>query len=80
MIITDTPIIKIVIKPRIFDVIPLVLPCNISLSLSIFGAGFGVPTDLEIGLDGMLYISSLREMYVQSSTKSNCKATNRINE
>jgi hypothetical protein len=28
----------------------------------------------------MLYISSLREMYVQSSTKSNCKATNRINE
>jgi hypothetical protein len=28
----------------------------------------------------MLYISSLREMYVQSSTKSNCKAINRIYE
>jgi hypothetical protein len=62
MIITDTPIIKIVIKPRIFDVIPLVLPCNIFLSLSIFRAGFEVPTDLEIGLDGMLYISSLRDV------------------
>jgi glucose/arabinose dehydrogenase len=27
----------------------------------IIGEGFGVPTDLEIGPDGMLYISSLRE-------------------
>jgi glucose/arabinose dehydrogenase len=27
----------------------------------IFGEGFGVPTDLEIGHDGMLYISSLRD-------------------
>jgi aldose sugar dehydrogenase len=27
----------------------------------IFGEGFGVPTDLEIGPDGMLYISSLRD-------------------
>ena len=27
----------------------------------VFGEGFGVPTDLEIGPDGMLYISSLRE-------------------
>ena len=26
----------------------------------IIGEGFGVPTDLEIGPDGMLYISSLR--------------------
>ena len=30
----------------------------------IFGEGFGVPTDLEIGLDGMLYISSLRDRAV----------------
>jgi len=27
----------------------------------IFGEGFGVPTDLEIGPDGILYISSLRD-------------------
>lgn len=27
----------------------------------IFGEGFGVPTDLEIGPDGMLYVSSLRD-------------------
>jgi aldose sugar dehydrogenase len=27
----------------------------------IFGDGFGVPTDLEIGPDGMLYVSSLRD-------------------
>jgi glucose/arabinose dehydrogenase len=27
----------------------------------IFGEGFGVPTDLEIGPDGMLYVTSLRD-------------------
>lgn len=31
------------------------------LQKTIFGEGFGVPTDLEIGPDGMLYISSLRD-------------------
>jgi glucose/arabinose dehydrogenase len=31
------------------------------LQYIIFGEGFGVPTDLEIGPDGMLYISSLRD-------------------
>lgn len=31
------------------------------LQNTIFGEGFGVPTDLEIGPDGMLYISSLRD-------------------
>ena len=30
----------------------------------IFGEGFGVPTDLEIGPDGILYISSLRDRAV----------------
>jgi glucose/arabinose dehydrogenase len=28
---------------------------------TIFGEGFGVPTDLEIGPDGMLYVTSLRD-------------------
>lgn len=31
------------------------------LQETIFAEGFGVPTDLEIGPDGMLYISSLRD-------------------
>jgi glucose/arabinose dehydrogenase len=31
------------------------------LQSTIFGEGFGVPTDLEIGPDGMLYVSSLRD-------------------
>ena len=36
----------------------------------IFGEGFGVPTDLEIGPDGMLYISSLRDGTVYRISKS----------
>lgn len=31
------------------------------LQSTIFGEGFGVPTDLEIGPDGMLYVTSLRD-------------------
>jgi aldose sugar dehydrogenase len=34
---------------------------DVELQNVIFGEGFGVPTDLEVGPDGMLYISSLRE-------------------
>ena len=34
---------------------------DLELQNVIFGEGFGVPTDLEIGHDGMLYISSLRD-------------------
>jgi glucose/arabinose dehydrogenase len=34
---------------------------DLELQKTIFGEGFGVPTDLEIGPDGMLYISSLRD-------------------
>jgi glucose/arabinose dehydrogenase len=33
---------------------------DLELQNVIFGEGFGVPTDLEIGPDGTLYISSLR--------------------
>lgn len=35
----------------------------------IFGEGFGVPTDLELGPDGMLYISSLRDGAVYRISK-----------
>ena len=35
----------------------------------IFGEGFGVPTDLEVGPDGMLYISSLRDGAVYRISK-----------
>jgi glucose/arabinose dehydrogenase len=31
------------------------------LQSTIFGEGFGVPTDLEVGPDGMLYVTSLRD-------------------
>jgi aldose sugar dehydrogenase len=36
----------------------------------IFGEGFGVPTDLEIGPDGMLYVSSLRDGAIYQISKS----------
>lgn len=39
------------------------------LQSNIFGEGFGVPTDLEIGPDGMLYISSLRDGTVYRISK-----------
>lgn len=36
---------------------------------TIFGEGFGVPTDLEIGPDGMLYVTSLRDGSVYRISK-----------
>lgn len=42
---------------------------DVELQNVIFGEGFGVPTDLEVGPDGMLYISSLREGAVYRISK-----------
>ncbi|MGA7368548.1 MAG: PQQ-dependent sugar dehydrogenase [Nitrososphaeraceae archaeon] len=39
------------------------------LQSTIFGEGFGVPTDLEIGPDGMLYVTSLRDGAVYRITR-----------
>jgi glucose/arabinose dehydrogenase len=36
----------------------------------IFGEGFGVPTDLEIGPDGMLYVCSLRDEAIYRISRS----------
>jgi glucose/arabinose dehydrogenase len=42
---------------------------DLELQNVIFGEGFGVPTDLEIGPDGTLYISSLRDGAVYRISK-----------